>query len=164
MSNLPAPALRWSECTDEDDDAQPEQEVVMPRPVNPVPAQLEQLDVVECVVPEFDGEWRVQGRKRDVAKKEATQGELLLFACLPFDKRLLYRGVVKGQAGLLSAVEYKGFTRFHGYDPVNRRLVWRRKRDDLAMGVEKASPQYIQRVQTEFAQQVQEVLARASSK
>jgi hypothetical protein len=151
MSTATTISKRWSEQQDDDEDLT-HQELVMeqrtiekPEPTSVPPIQIDVLS----------GDWRVQGRRRDAIKKEAVRRPLLVFACLPWSPKLLFRGVVRGEEGLLELVQRKQYGKFHGYDPVGKQLVWYLKPQDQTVGVQKADAAYIQRVEQQFRAEVE---------
>ena len=107
----------------------------------------------------LSAEWHVQGRRRHAVKKEAVMRTLMVFASLPWAPKLLFRGIVVGEAGLLELVHRKQYAKFHGYDPVSKQLVWRVKPADKVLGVQKADDKYIARVEQEFAALVDKLRA-----
>jgi len=117
------------------------------------PVGLVEEPVVTCVREEG---WEVQGRKQkqNLIKQEACHRKLMVFACLPFSNRLLYRGMANGLQGLLEVVERKGFKHFHGYDPVSQQLIWKKNVHDQTVGMQSADRNYVFRVEKLFKNEI----------
>ena len=171
-ASLP-PHSRWSDAVD--DESSPETSQAPPTKPTPPLTQTEPtppltqteptppltqteptppLTQTERAAALLTGSWRVQGRPRDAVKKESLMRPLLVFACLPWQPRLMFRGVVRGEQGLLELVQRKQYARWHGYDPIARTLVWRMKAGDVQVGVERAKLEYVTRVEAEFGKEV----------
>jgi hypothetical protein len=140
---------RWADLVEEDDEQEEQQE------------QQAQNAEVDTNPPSVDTEeWEVQGRKKKL-RQIITQRPLLLFASLPFDKKLLFRGIVQGQDKMLQKVARSGFTRFHAYDPISHQWIWKRKPEDTVVGLQRASDKYVQLVEKVYRAEIEQIVKNA---